>query len=122
MKAKLVVVLAVSYCCISSCSKKDKVALVSGTVNGTPAITLYGNSKKPTDYIFLSNDSTQKEMSYNGVFLTYAKTGSSSTGIFILNAHVAVAKAELGLVGSKTVLTIDTAYGINLGSTQYSSY
>ncbi len=118
----LAVALAVFYCGFSSCSKKDKVELVSGTVNGIPAITLYGNSNKPTDYIFLSTDSTQKEMSYNGVLLTYANTGSSSTGIFILNNHIAVAKAELALAGSKTVLTIDTAYGINLGSSQYSSY
>ncbi len=122
MKAKLVIVLAVFYCCISSCSKKDKVEVVSGTVNGLAAITLYGNSNKPADYIFLSSDSTQKEMSYNGLLLTYANAGSSSTSIFILNAHVAVAKAELGMVGSKTVLTINTAYGLNFGSTQYTSY
>ena len=114
--------LAILCCFCISCSKKDKVQLVSGTVNGIPATTLYGNSNKPTDYIFLSNDSTEKEMSYNGELLTYVKTGATSTGIFILYNHVAAAKAELGLVGSKTVLTIDSAYGINFSSTQYSSY
>ena len=121
MKAKLVIVIAVFLSCFFSCSKKDKVEVVSGTVNGLPAVTLYGNSNKPTDYIFLSSDSAQKEMSYNGLLLTYAKTGASTTGIFILNNHLAVAKAELGTVGSKTVLTIDTAYGIDFGSISYSS-
>ncbi len=122
MKTTLVIVLVFLCCFFFSCSKKAKVEQVSGSVNGIPAITLYGNSNKPTDYIFLSSDTTQKEMSYNGVLLAYTKTGSTSTGIFILNNHIAGAKAELGWVGSKTVLTIDTAYGINFASTQYSSY
>jgi hypothetical protein len=122
MKTTLVAVFTIFCVFFLSCSKKDKVELVSGTVNGVAAITLYGTSNKPADYIFLSSDSTQKEMSYNGVLLTYVKTGATSTGIFILLNHIAAAKADLGLVGSKTVLTIDSTYGINFTSREYMSY
>ena len=96
--------------------------IVSGTVNGIPAITLYGSSNKPADYIFLSSDSTQKAMSYNGEYLTYVYTSAASTSIFILKSSTAVARAELIKTSSKTTLTIDTAFGFNFASTQYVSY
>ncbi len=94
---------------------------VSGTVNGKPAITLYGNSGKPADYIFIGSDAAQKELSYSGVYLTYANTSALSESIFILNSSVAVARAELVTTGSKTTLTIDTAYGFSFGSKKYES-
>lgn len=121
MKINVIILLGVFISCLFSCSKNEKIQQVTGTVNGLPATTLYGNSGKPTDYIFICSDSSKREMSYGGVYLTYSNTTSSSTGIFILQASIAVAKADLAITGSKTVLTIDTAYGISFASTQYAS-
>ena len=121
MKAIAVILFSLLAVSVISCSKKNKVELVSGTVDGLPAITLYGNSNKVADYIFLSSDSAHKEMSYNGVILTYV-SGSPSPSIFILKSSVAIAKGRLTASGTKTALTIDTTYGFSFGSNLYTSY
>ncbi len=111
--------MAVCTCCVFSCSKSNKAQNVSGTINGKPAVTLYGSSNKPADYIFISADPAVKEMSYNGVGLTYAN--ATSPEIFIIEGSVAVAKGRLDTISSVVTLTIDTTYGFNFGSNEYSS-
>jgi len=119
MRAIVIAMVLVCACSVFSCSKSNKAQNVSGTINGKPAITLYGSSNKPADYLFISADPAVKEISYNGVVLTYAST--IPPGIFIIEGSVAVAKASLEAGSATTTLTIDTAYGFSFGSKQYSS-
>lgn len=102
----------------ASCSKSNKAQNVSGTINGKPALTLYGSSNKPADYLLLGEDSTARQMSYNGIVLTYSST--TPPAIFMLNGGLAIAKGTL-VTGSSTTLTIDTSYGFSFGSKEYSS-
>jgi len=116
MKATFAILL-VTTCLCFSCSKY-KIQPVGGTINGMPAITLYGSSAKPTDYIFISK--AAKEMAYNGNTLTYTYT--SSTTIFMSDANGAVARAILDTANNKILLTIDTTYGYTFASSLYVSY
>ena len=119
MRAIVIAIGVVFVCGVFSCSKSNKAQNVSGTINGKPALTLYGSSNKPTDYLFISTDPTTKEMSYNGIVLTYSST--TPPGIFIIDGSVAIAKARLEASSTATMLTIDTAYGFSFGSKEYSS-
>lgn len=118
MKTIASATIAVIACFLFSCSK-GRIQTVSGTIDGKPAITLYGNSNKAADYIFLSADSSVKEMTYNGILLTY--TSATPPGIFLLKASVAIGRGSLTTVGAHTTLTIDTTYGFTFGSKQYAS-
>lgn len=112
-----IVIVALLCCILFSCSKSNKAENISGTIDGKPALALYGSSNGPADYILLGEDSTLKQMSYNGVILTYHTT--TYPEILISNT-LPVARATL-ITGTGTTLTIDTTFGFTFGSKQYSS-
>ncbi len=115
----MVAIVAVCTCVMFSCSKNSKPENVSGTINGKPAVTLYGSSNKEADYIFLSADTTVKQLSYNGIVLGYVN--STPPAIFLVQTSIAVAKGRLETNGQVKTLKIDTAYGFSFGSKEYTS-
>lgn len=102
--------------CLVACNK-NAVQPVSGTIGGLPALTLYGSSKAPSDYMFLST--SQKKISYNGVIFSY--TYATGTTIFLLTSGTGAGKCTLDTLATKTTLTIDTTYGYTFGSTVYTA-
>ncbi len=118
MRRFIVIAIAV---CVASCSKNNTIPPVSGTINGVPAITLYGSSNQPADYLFLSSVATDKELSYNGRVYPYLYLTTSDTELFVMSANRALVKGSLVTTGTITVFTIDTSYTPTFGSTKYTS-
>ena len=118
MKSIITIILIFTVCCFSACSKTGALQTVSGTIDGVPALTLYGNSGRPADYVFLSKDASVKKMAYNGSTYAYYNTAQ---GIYITLAPYKVVSGSLAVNGSVTVLYVDTATVHLFGSTQYTS-
>jgi len=114
------IVLAVVFCFVS-CNKGNHILQVSGTINGEPALTLYGASNRAADYILLSKDPSIKEMVYDGVTFSY-NSDPSSTGVVIDLSSSMVIRGTLTTTGSKTILVIDTLNTSIFGSETYASY
>jgi hypothetical protein len=110
--------IILATCCIA-CSKKNAIAPVHGTINGKPAITLYGSSNKPTDYVLLDTAISDRKLSYDGIVFTYVYI--SDTNIFIMGSGTPAARGALTTIGPKTNLTITAAYTITFGSTEYTT-
>jgi len=121
MKGSIITGIGVLLLGFLSCSKKNTIPTVSGTINGTPAITLYGNSNLAADYIFLSSVTATKEMSYDGNIFTYSYLTTSTNEIYVIRSVNALVKGSLDTIGKQTVFTIDTSYIPTFGSTVYTS-
>jgi hypothetical protein len=106
---------------VSSCTKKKSAAVISGTINGIPTMTLYGDSRKPADYILLSIDPTQNKMAYSGHIFTYIYFSGSTTKIFVRDSLVAIGQGYLTVTGPTTSFRIDTTFGYTFGSKVYES-
>lgn len=102
------------------CSKKNHVADISGTINGVPATTLYGDSREAADYVLLSKDPAYMEMAYSGNIFKYTFVAGSSK-IYITDSLTAIGRGSIIVSGSKTTLTIDTSYHFAFRSKTYSS-
>lgn len=100
----------------TGCSKNAQQT-VTGTINGKPALTLYGNSGKTADYMLL--DSSAHEVSYDGQLYTYY-TGSANA-VYISVATASVVSGVLATASGQTVLTITFANTV-FSSTQYASH
>ena len=76
----LLLIILVFYFSFSGCKKANEIPTVSGTINGVPAVTLYGSSGNATDYIFIvfSSSSTHKLLCYQGINYVYGNTTSST--------------------------------------------
>jgi len=102
----------------ASCKKKG-VAPVNGTIDGKPALTLYGSSGKPTDYLFIDTVAADKKISYNGVVFTYIYN-AATTNIYLINGGIPAADGTLS-IGTNVVLTVNVSYSITFGSSLYVS-
>ena len=112
------------YLCFSlssSCSKTNQIPPVNGVISGKPAVTLYGSSLEPTDYMFIDTVAADKKISYNGNVFTYVYNNTASSNIYFLNSGVPAADATLSLTGPGIVLTIVATYSNTFGSAQYTS-
>jgi hypothetical protein len=104
MSAKIVLMVATGSLYLASCSKNN-IIKVSGTINGVPAITLYGNSNRQADFILLSTDPATHEISYDGIAYAYDYI-STGADIFITLSPSNIQKATLTQSASTTVLTL----------------
>ena len=120
MKRVIISALVFVAFCIAACSKTNRIAPVTGTVDGKPAITLYGSSYKPTDYILIDTVTADRKLSYDGIVFTYTYV-SAYNDIFIINSSIPIARANLSTISGKVVLAIDTSFSITFGSKQYTS-
>ena len=112
---RIFLIFIIAFVC-SGCNKNN-TQVVSGTIGGKPAITLYGSSKAPADYLFLST--AQKEISYNGQVLSYVY-GPSKT-IFLIRAGATAGKCTLDTAALPIELYIDTTFSITFGSPTYTA-
>ena len=119
MKLSIVSFSILLFC--FSCTKTEKNNIVTGTIGGTAATTLYGNSGKSADYLFLSNNPTINEISYNENIYYYFYLSNQKNTLFLTSRGIAVAKVELDTINTKIIFKIDTAYGMSFGSTLYTS-
>jgi hypothetical protein len=111
---KIIAALLLTVTCLS-CSKS--VPTQNGTINGLPALTLYGSSKQPADYLFISTP--QKKVSYNGQVLSY--TNAAGNDIFLTISGSSIARCTFDTIPKPDVLTIDTTYGFTFGSKIYTA-
>ncbi len=102
-----------------SCSKGNGHG-ISGTINGKPAITLYGTSNKGADYFLLSTDSTSKQLVYSGITFDYYALPNSNDIVITLSTSQYL-RATLTKTGTKTVLYLDTLLVNVFGSREYDS-
>jgi len=119
MKRIITILFAIGAVYFAACSKSNAVQTVSGTINGVPALTLYGSSGEPADYVLLSTTPADKDMNYNGN--TYYYYTSPDNHIFIEVAPTNVVSSTLVTTGSKTVLSISASTVPFFASTQYTS-
>ena len=119
MKAIATILCVLSPVFFTACSKSNEIPTVSGTINGVPALTLYGSSGKPTDYVLLSM-TTDKQISYQGNVYSYSNI-TSSNDIFITISTIYLVKGTLTTANSKTQLVIVTSPQTTFGSTLYTS-
>lgn len=117
----LLLIILVFNFSFSGCKKANEIPTVSGTIDGVPAVTLYGSSGNATDYIFIvfSNTNTHKLLCYQGINYVYGNT-SSSNNVSIITSSSAIVRATIDTVSSNTVLKILT-YPSIFSSTQYTS-
>ena len=113
--------LSCSALYFSACQKTNKIAAVSGTINGTPTITLYGNSGAPTDYVLLSTDPKKVEMAYQGEIFPYS-ISSPDTIIYITTSTTTVVQATLFKSGNTTILNINPLSPPKFASLHYYTY
>jgi hypothetical protein len=107
--------------CFACCSKSNEVTPVTGSINGVPAITLYGGSKKLNDYVLLGKEATKKQMSYLGTTYDYTNIDSLHD-IRIEISSTVVMRGRLDTTGTIIKMTIDTLTHAGLfGSTEYTS-
>jgi len=118
MKGAITILIVFGAIYFTACSKSNKVQQVSGTINGSPALTLYGSSGNPSDYILLNTNTADKDLSYNGVLYSYITFTGNAISI-IVSPNDAV-NGTLTTTGSKTILTIVPTTTI-FTSTQYTS-
>jgi len=118
MKSTVSSVLFLALIALASCKKE--ITPVSGTINGLPAITLYGNSLQATDYLFIDTTANNKKISYNGVVYTYNYNANNSN-IYILSSGTPAADGTLTLTGPRVVLTIQSQFSVDFTSIQYTS-
>ena len=102
-----------------ACTHKNVIAPVSGTIDGKAAISLYGASNKPTDYVLIDTAAADKKLSYDGIVFSYFY--NSFPNIYIVNATTPAAAGILDLTGPKIVLTISAGYTITFASTVYTA-
>jgi len=100
-----------------SCSKNNYTP-VNGTINGLPAITLYGNSNRSADYLLLSK--SQKEVFYEGTTFTYEYL-PTALDIVIYISTTTVQQASLDTSAPTTILTMDANPLSIFGSSVYLS-
>ena len=115
MKKIIIVVSVITACFYIACKKN--IPIENGTIDGLPAITLYGSSNAPTDYLFIST--SQKKISYNGNIFNY-NYGPGKT-IFCYSNYSPAATASLDTSVPRMTLTIDTSYGFTFLSTIYTA-
>jgi len=94
--------------CIAGCSKGNAIPTVSGTINGQPAVTLYGTTNEPVDYILLYVNGTVKEISYGGVIYNYYT--SPANGVYVVISPGYGVAGIMDTVNSKTVISFNTPY------------
>ena len=116
---KLIVSIFILFALLlfAACTKTG-IPDVSGTINGVPAITLYGTTNLPVDYILLSTDKSNKELSYSGQVYTYIYTASHR--LFINVSPTIAVGGNIDTTGNKTVINLDLPIK-PFASAQYSS-
>jgi len=115
----VIIALIVSSISLISCSRKNRIAPVSGTINGKPAITLYGSSYEPTDYVLIDSVTADRKLSYDGIVFDYLYT--SDTDIVLIGSGKPAAKCVLIFGSPKTTLQIRAVFTITFGSPIYIS-
>jgi hypothetical protein len=116
-------ILALAFITLSvsfiACSRKNRIAPVTGTIDGKPAVTLYGSSFAPTDYILIDTIVADRKLSYDGIVFSYLYT--SDTDIVLINSGTPAAKVTLASVSPKMILKIKAIFTITFGSPLYTS-
>lgn len=92
----------------TACNKTPTVNPVSGTINGTPTITVYGSSNKPSDYVLISTDSSKNIMAYGSQVLPF-QISNPDTIIFITLPSTKIARATLIRTKTSAILKIATS-------------
>lgn len=121
LEMKRIIIAGLFFSLISSigCSKSNRISPVTGTINGKPAVSLYGASNKPTDYVLIDTAAADRKLSYDGIVFAYIY--NSSSNIYIMNSTTPAAEGTLTLNASNIVLTINATYTLTFGSTTYTS-
>jgi hypothetical protein len=117
---KRIAIALITIACFAACTKTNQISAVNGSINGVPALTLYGSSGKPTDYILFSTNFAVKLLSYQGQTYSYNNT-STANGIFIVVSSINVLKGTLDTSGPHTVITVDNVAPVTFASSSYSS-
>ena len=104
-----------------SCKKSNQVNPVSGTINGTPTITIYGNNNVASDYILLSTDSSKNILAYGGTVLNFQISVPDSL-IFITLPSGMVARAALYRTKTSAQLNVSASAPAYFRSQHYVSY
>ena len=104
---------------MASCKKANQLPNESGSINGIPALTLYGSASDQTDYVFILITPTTADqlLCYQGITYKYG-VNPVNNDISILASSSSVIRATLDTTGAHTVLTILT-YPSIFNSTEY---
>lgn len=105
---------------IVACKRNNAVIPVSGTIGGKPAVSLYGNSHKPSDYVLIDTAAADLKVLYDGVVFSYHYTSGNT--IYMVYNNVPAVQASLSLTQTNVVLTIIKVYNtVTFGSAVYTS-
>jgi len=116
---KKLIVFVVSLSLLTGCSKKNRIAPVLGTINGNPAVSLYGVSNKPTDFMLIDTVKANRKVQYDGIVFSYLY--NSDTTIYLMSGNTPAAQLTIKNTGTALQLTVDHAYTLTFGSTDYIS-
>ena len=108
MRLFFILFLAITLSGFIACKKGDAIPTVTGTINGVPAITLYGTTNEPVDYILISTSGTSKILSYGGVVYNYYN--SPANGIYVVIAPAYGVAGIIDTVSGKTVIQFTAPY------------
>ena len=120
MKRIIIALLACVAICFTAC-KKHEIPPVNGTINGMPALTLYGLSNNATDYVLIivSTNPADRLISYQ--VSTYSYINSTGDEVYIEISPTNVVKGTLTTSGGQTVLTVVNTIPPVFQSSQYTS-
>ena len=112
MKSLSVILLAILVIYISGCSKHN-IQTENGSINGIPAITLYGSSGNEADYMFivLSNTIANKRVFYQGTTYTYSGI-SSTNNIYVISSPTSIVNCTIDTLNPQITLTVNTTPSI----------
>lgn len=122
MRRTGIILLAVIATYIAGCSKHS-LQTENGTINGIPAITLYGSSGAESDYMFivLTDTVADKRLFYGGTATTYTYSGISSTNnIYVIASPVSIVNCTIDTLHAHVSLTVNTTPSI-FQSTTYNA-
>ncbi len=118
MRILIIALIAFSALCIVACKKGDAIPTVSGTINGVPAVTLYGTTNKPVDYILIATSGVSKIISYGGVVYNYYT--SPANGIYVVISPTYGVVGTMDTVNNKTVIQFTAPFN-PFASSKYTS-
>jgi hypothetical protein len=116
MRSSFILLAVLAGILFPSCSKNNFTP-INGTINGLPALTLYGASNRPADYILIRI--ADRVISYDGETFPYYYT-SIAPNIFISISPGDVQKATLDTSNPVTLIFAADTQSI-FGSTIYVS-
>ena len=108
MRLFFLLFLAITFTGYIACKKGDAIPTVTGTVNGVPAVTLYGTTNEPVDYILLSTSGASKILSYAGQVYDYYN--SPGNGIFVVISPAYGVGGIIDTIAGKTVIQFTAPY------------